>query len=250
MKDPSRSDREGISLQVEARHSDCAQARVLPRFPHRSPEEFAPNTAVEFMRQQINARPGEITLLAVGPMTNLGLLFALDPDIPKKLKRLVLMCGIFFYKQPPLWANHNEFNALCDPHATAIVYRSLVADHLSLGIDVTARCTMPSELCVEKFREIGGSLSVVSAATEIWGDDWGAHGKTVAFHDPLTAAVIFNPSLCQYAEGEVTVELLSTNERIRGATLFDADAPNKPHRIAIDVDPERFLAEYFDVVGK
>jgi len=233
------------SLLVRSRQPHCPQASILPRFPHRRPEEFPPNTAVEFLRQQINARPGEITLLAIGPMTNLGLLFALDPGIARKLKRLVLMCGIFYHKQAPLLPIHNEWNAMIDPHATAIVYRALVEDHLSVGIDVTARCTMPSDLCVQKFRDIGGPLAVVAAATEVWGHNC----KTVTFHDPLTAAVIFNPSLCQYAEGEVTVELLSTNERLLGTTLFDPNAPKKPHRIAVDVEPDRFLEEYFEVVG-
>lgn len=233
-------------LLVPSRQPRCPQSSVLPRFPHRSPEEFPPNTAVEFLRQQINARPGEITLLGIGPMTNLGLLFALDPGIARKLKRLVLMCGVFFHKHPVLWPTHNEWNALVDPHATAIVYRTMAADHLSIGIDVTARCEMPSGLCVQKFQEIGGPLSVVSAATEVWG----AERKIVTFHDPLTAAVIFDPTLCQYAEGEVTVELLSTNERLVGATTFDPNAPKKPHRIAADVDPDRFFAEYFGVVGR
>ena len=179
-------------------------------------------------------------------MTNLGLLFALDPEIPRKLKSLVMMCGVFSYKRPSPWPNHNEWNAMLDPHATAIVYRAMVTDHLSVGIDVTARCTMPSDLCVQKFQEIGGPLAVVSAATEVWG----AWNKTVTFHDPLTAAVIFNPTLCQYAEGEVSIELLSASEQLLGTTLFNPDAPAKPHRIAVDVDPERFFAEYFDVVSR
>lgn len=233
-------------LLARPRQPHCPQSSILPRFPHRKPREFPPNTAVEFMRQQIHARPGEITLLAIGPMTNLGLLFALDPEIPRKLKSLVLMCGNFFYKHTVPWPIHNEWNAKLDPHATAIVYRAIVADHLSIGIDITARCQMPSDSCIKKFHDVGGPLAVVSAATEIWG----AENKTVTFHDPLTAAAIFKPALCQYAEGEVTVELLSTNELLLGTTTFDPNAPKKPHRIAADVDPDLFFAEYFDVVSK
>jgi len=233
-------------LLTRQRQPHCQQAGILSHFAHRSPEDFPPNTAVDFMRQQINARPGEITLLAIGPMTNLGLLFALDPEIPRKLKRLVMMCGVFYYRRPSPWPNHNEWNAMLDPHATAIVYRARVADHLSVGIDVTARCTMASDLCVQKFRGIGGPLAVVSAATEVWGSG----NKTVTFHDPLTAAVLFNPALCKYAEGEVTIELLSANEQLLGTTLFNPDAPAKPHRIAVDVAPSSFLSEYFEVVSR
>lgn len=232
-------------LLVSPLQTKCPQASVLPRFPHRAPETFPTNTAVEFLREQIHARPGEITLLATGPMTNLGILFALDPEIPKKLKRLVLMCGAFFNGLTIPCPMHNEWNALLDPHAAAIVYRTAVADHLSVGINVTMHCKIPSGECVQKFQKIGGPLSVVSAATEVWG----SQHETVTFHDPLTGAVIFNPDLCQYAEGEVTIELVSPSLKLQGTTLFEPNTPDKPHRIATSVDPERFFAEYFGVVG-
>src|SRR5947209_1296587 len=78
---------------VEQKQKEAPQAAVLSRWSHR--EEFAPNAAVSFLRETIHARPGEITLLAVGPMTSLGILFAIDPEVPRLLKRLVLMCGVF-----------------------------------------------------------------------------------------------------------------------------------------------------------
>ena len=61
-------------------------------------------------------KPGEVVLLGIGPMTNIGVLFAADPGIPALLKGLVLMCGQFFT------AMGGEWNAICDPHATAIVF--------------------------------------------------------------------------------------------------------------------------------
>jgi len=133
---------------------------------------------------------------------------------------------------------------LVDPYATAIVYRTITPEHLSIGLDVTTQCNIPIDVCVQKFHEIGGPLSVVSEATKVWGE----HSKMVTFHDPLTAAAIFNPTLCEYAEGEVTVNLAG-DERLLGTTLFDANAPQKPHRIATKVDSDRFFAEYFATVG-
>lgn len=47
------------------------------------------------MRRTIRENPGEVTLIAVGPMTNIALLFLTDPEIPHLLKRLCLMCGRF-----------------------------------------------------------------------------------------------------------------------------------------------------------
>lgn len=69
-------------------------------------------------------------LLAIGPLTNVALLFAADVEIPHLLKSLVLMCGVFAQRRSPLV----EWNAGCDPHATAIVYRTPVARHRSIGL--------------------------------------------------------------------------------------------------------------------
>ena len=222
---------------------ECPQAAILPRFDHRVPEEFKPNTAVQFLREMIHSHPNEITLLAIGPMTNLGLLFSLDPDVPKLLKSLVLMCGIFTHRLNGTGPSNREWNALNDPLATAITYRAAVASHISIGLEVTCKCKMPSGECVERFKTIGGPLSVVSAATEIWSK----HGSHVTFHDPLAATTIFKPEICQYADGRVDVEIKS--DFVPGMTLFNEKAPAKPHRIAVDVNPEMFFEHYFGITG-
>lgn len=50
---------------------------------------------IPFLRQTIRAHPGEVTLLGIGPLTNIALLFSIDAEIPLLLKQLVLMCGVF-----------------------------------------------------------------------------------------------------------------------------------------------------------
>ncbi len=233
----------GIEHELESGRivqPDVPQANVLPRFAHRAPGDFEPHAAVEFLRKTIRHRPGEITLLGIGPMTNLAVLFALDPEIPKLLKRLVLMCGVFTQALPssPL----REWNALCDPLATHVVYRSAAGPHLSVGLDVTLRCRMPSRDAIERFASVGGPLSVVAAATEVWSE----HARHVTFHDPLAATLIFEPQICRYDSGRVTVELESS--RLAGLTLFERD-PEGPHHIAREVDPEAFFDEYWGTVA-
>lgn len=224
----------------EAIQTEVGQASILHHFPHRPAESFPERTAVEFLRQTIRSRPGEITLIAIGPMTNIALLFSIDPECAKLLKSLVLMCGVF-HAPPPGWG-HAEWNARLDPHATSIVYQAPVAEHISIGLDVTLRCLYPSADSIAAFKEAGGPLNVVSAATEVWAK----HSHRVVFHDPLAGAVAFNPHLCKLARGKVTVELASP--RSSGITYFD-HVENGPHQVAMQVDVEAFFKDYFGVVG-
>ena len=218
----------------------CPQAAVLPRFAHRAPDEFPPCTAIEFLRQQIRARPGQITLLTVGPLTNVGLLFSLDPEIPGMLKRLVMMCGVFTRRLAGV--GPREWNALCDPIATAAAYRAPVAEHVSFGLDVTCQCRMPGADCLARLRAAGRPLEVVAAAVEVFA----AQHAEITFHDPLAGACVFEPDLCGYEDGLVEVELKS--DRVPGMTHFDSRAARRPHRVALSVKPREFLQHYLSLI--
>lgn len=225
-----------VPILVEQKQKSAPQAEVLDNWPHR--DDFQPNTAVEFMREVIHSRPGEITLLTVGPLTNAGLLFSIDPEIPKLLKRMVLMCGVFTNRLAgvgPL-----EWNAIGDPFATAVVYSAPVQEHISHGLEVTCKCRMPADECRKKMQ--GGPLNVVADMAEIWFKS----RQHITFHDPLAAVSLFERDICQYQEGKVDVELLSN--RVKGMTHWNPNSEEKPHRIAIDVDANRFFQNYFDVV--
>ncbi|MBN1346977.1 MAG: nucleoside hydrolase [Phycisphaerae bacterium] len=227
----------GRPMIVPTHSPRAEQAEALSKWPHRT--DLAPNSAVEFMRRVIRAHPGEVTLLAVGPMTNVGLLLATDPEIAALLGRLVLMCGVFTTQIPNL--PQREWNAWGDPHATAIVYAAEVRDHLSIGLDVTMQCYMPRDEVKAKFKR--PPLNVVLDMADLWF----RRADRITFHDPLAAAVIFEPDLCGYAEGKVEVELVSPP--LYGMTRWTSQAEESPHQIALAVDAERFFQHYFSIVG-
>src|SRR4051812_2903367 len=139
---------------------DVPQAAVLERFDHRPAGDFEPSTAVTFLRDTILAAPGELTLLTIGPLTNAGLLFATYPEVAAALRSLVIMGGA--YSSSHWVGGGQEWNTFCDPTAAAIVYRTPVTDHRSLGLNVTTQCTMPAHDAVERFTAIGGALDVVA----------------------------------------------------------------------------------------
>jgi inosine-uridine nucleoside N-ribohydrolase len=222
------------ALLIEMRQKTAPQAAALGTWDRR--RDFPPNSAVGFLREAIRAHPGEVTLLTVGPLTNAGLLFAIDPEVPSLLRQMVLMCGRFF------GAMGGEWNAIGDPHATAVVYgqgfQTRPPQHVSFGLDVTTRCVMDADQCRRRFT--APALAPVREFAEVWF----RRARQITFHDPLAAACIFQPDLCQYRQGRVTVSLA---EPTMGWTVF-AERDEKPHAVACEVDPERFFEHYFGVV--
>lgn len=223
------------ALLIRMRQDKAPQAQALGRWDRR--RDFQPNTAVEFMRQTIRAHPGEVTLLTVGPLTNAGLLFAIDPEIPALLKQMVLMCGRFFGSMG------GEWNAIGDAHATAIVYgqgcQARPPRHVSIGLDVTTKCMMDADECRRRFT--AKALQPVRDFAEVWFQ----RSNRICFHDPLAAACIFRPELCEYRQGKVNISLAAPT---MGWTVFSDREDCKPHTVADKVDAERFFEHYFEVV--
>ena len=218
----------GSSIQPRA-----PQGAVLASYDHQT--AFPLHRHIQFLIDTIRANPGEISLLAIGPMTNIGLLFAADPEIPSLLRELVLMCGVFGRAQSR--TGPREWNAYGDPYATAIVYNAPAAVHRSVGLDVTTQVRLPAEEVRRRFR--GGLLDVVMDMAEVWfrSRDY------VVFHDPLAAATLFDDTLCRFERGQVEVELLS--DRVKGMTHWKKDTEHGSHEAAFGVDPDAFFREYF-----
>jgi inosine-uridine nucleoside N-ribohydrolase len=220
-------------LLVSQRQARAPQAAALSGWDYET--SFPRGQAVEFMRQTIRTHPGEVILLAIGPLTNVALLFAVDPEIPSLLKGLVLMCGLF--TGPTAGFGPLEWNAMLDPHATAVVYRATVATHRSIGLDVTTQVTMSARQVRERFQS--DLLQPVLDFAEVWFQE----RDTITFHDPLAAATIFDDEICRFEEGVVEVEL--TNDELRGFTSWQPDGPDARHEVALQVDSARFFARFF-----
>lgn len=206
-------------------------------WPHRQFGQT--NSAFDFLRQTIRSRPNEITLLTIGPLTNIALLFRLDPEIPRLLRSVMMMGGQFFTRAG---SGRAEWNILCDPHAAQIVFATELPSLTVVGLDVTNQCQMDQADCRTRFAAAGGPLEPVAAMAEVWFK----HTPTVTFHDPLAAALIFEPSLCETVAGEIAVDLTSAYSS--GQTVR---MPEDAYRsqIASSVNSKAFFEHYFEIVG-
>ena len=201
-------------------------------------------TAVHFLRNAIRGTPQPVVLLASGPLTNIALLFAMDPEIPSLLRAFVCMAGVFDPHEQAA-----ETNCLVDPLAAAVVFEqwrrasasggARVKPSVTIGMDVTRRCTMRTD-------ELRRRLNVPPLETVgRRADAWLAARESVTFHDPLAAACVFRPQLCGYAGGTVSVE--STPGSLLAGTTRFAPAVTGPHRIATSVNAAVFFREFFGV---
>jgi purine nucleosidase len=204
------------------------QAAVLARWPHDA--QFPAGGAVDFLRETVRAHPGEVTLLTIGPLTNAALLFETDPEIPTLLGGLVMMGGAFATEpREAEWNLHN------DPDAAARVYATPVGVHRSVGLDVTTRVRMDADAFLARC-----DTPLLRPVADMAGS-WFAGRDTVTFHDPLAAAVLFEPGLCDFARGTVAID------RAGGAAAFAPD-PAGRHEVAVGVRPDAVLDHYFAVV--
>jgi inosine-uridine nucleoside N-ribohydrolase len=223
-------------LLVPQKQIRAQQAEALAKWPHC--EAFPKGEAVEFLRQTIRKHPGEVVLLTIGPLTNIALLFKVDPEIPQMLKALVQMCGVY-ERFPP--GRLTEWNAKGDSHATAIVLRAGVKTHRLVGLDVTTRVRLSAEDVRKRFAQ-HPLLRCVLDFAEVWFRE----RDEILFHDPLAAATIFDAGICEFERGLADVELGS--ERLLGFTHWERDS-HGPHEVAVAVNPERFFQHFFSVFG-
>jgi purine nucleosidase len=226
----------GDPFLIPQRQPLAQQAAKLGNWPHRT--EYPSGEAIEFLRHTIRANPGEVTLLTIGPLTNIALLFATDPEIPGLLKQLVLMCGVFT-DHLSRFNTKTEWNALLDPHATAMVYRAQPPTHRSIGLDVTTQVVLPAAEVRTRFSH--PLLAPVKDFAEVWFSE----REHLTFHDPLAAVTIFDDQVCTFVRGAVDVELHAPD--LLGQTIWRPGDPAGHHEVALEVDADRFFDSYFSV---
>jgi inosine-uridine nucleoside N-ribohydrolase len=212
--------------------------------PSRAP---GPEHAVDLIARLATERPGEITLCAVGPLTNVALLAALRPEAFQALRRIVVMGGAATGGNMSPCA---EFNVWYDPEAAARVVSS-AHDPVLVGLDVTRRARLgTAEIdAIAALPVLGGPVSGMLRFYMRKHVDW--YGEEVVFqHDALAVAHLIDPTLLELAHCHVEVD--TSFGPARGATLVDrlgvfGGHPNA--HWAVDLDVDRFRALLLERLG-
>jgi purine nucleosidase len=197
--------------------------------------------------------PGELTVVAIGPLTNVALALSLEPRMAEAVRELVVMGGVYL-GHTGVAGMPGEFNFWVDPDAASIVLASGAPVRL-VGLDVTRRVRLSRD-DADRLRRTGGRFAVFAAdCTDGWidhlettmpADDWDR--GSCALHDPLAVAAVAHPDLLTWRPAHVTVERGS--DRTRGVAVTDllgsVDPPPANCSIAVDVDADRFRAYFLD----
>ena len=162
--------------------------------------------AIDFLIDTILAAPGEITLVAIAPLTNVALAIRKEPRIVEALKEIIIMGGAIRHEGNTTALA--EFNTYVDPHAAQIVYQAGIPTTL-VPLDVTYQCILtPAD--VSRLQKINSPISkFVAGATRFYMEfhDEYQQIEGCVINDPLALALTFAPELCTYQELPVEVDL-------------------------------------------
>jgi purine nucleosidase len=193
--------------------------------------------AVSFILEQIRKNPGEITLVAIGPLVNVGGLIDKDAGTFRKVKRVVMMGGSIDrgygdpYAAPtppqPEWNIKNDIGAAQKLFGSGVPIYMMPLDSTQLKLDEVKRAFL--------FRQ---GAPITDALTLLY-HEWGQ--ETPTLFDPMTVAYVVDAKLCP-------VEAMRIRVDDKGMTLREAGAPNA--FVCLKSNSETFFRFYLRRVGR
>ena len=221
----------GIAKHPAGRLDTLSQARYAEGGPA---DQSYPN-AVDFLLDQIRLHPGEITLIAIGPETNLGAAIDRDPATFRKLKRVVLMGGSVYrgYSQFNYGKTHGpdpEWNILCDIQAARKVFTS--------GVPLYVMPLDSTQIKLQELErgEIFKAGTVLTDALLVLYTEWSrGAAQTPTLFDAVAVAYAMHPELCPTEPVRLRVD-------DQGYTRVEAGPPNV--QVCLRSSSDQFL-EFF-----
>ena len=208
----------------------------VPPLPEGQPQiKPQPGSAAEFIIRMVHRYPGEVTLWAGGPLTNIALALRLDPSVALLARQLVLMGSGMYSDRGGINTidGRREFNWWFDPEAVRIVMRAPWKAVTITPIDVSVKTRMTPEMIakiVEAQNPVAQYLAKYSSSSFMW--------------DELSAAALIDPSVITRSE-QLYVDIDVDHGPSYGETLFWASNAQVPpyeriSTVQFDVDVPKF----------
>jgi purine nucleosidase len=189
------------------------------------------SSAVDLLLATVQASPGEIHLVATGPLTNIALALRREPRLTEQVASFTIMGGSYTRGNATPAA---EFNIYADPEAAAEVFAAGWTVTM-VGLDLTLQAIV-DEGIVDRMHQLGRlGVELIAPLATFWtnplDDEWDGQ----ALHDVCAVAHVARPDLFQSKPARVEVELVG--EFTRGETVVDfhSDRPNAVVPMRLDV---------------
>ncbi|QMV41514.1 nucleoside hydrolase [Cohnella cholangitidis] len=206
-------------------------------------------TAPQFMVEQARRMPGQLSIVSVGPMTNLAEAIRLDPEFVRLVGQVVIMGGAVTVSGNV--TPHAEANIHSDPEAAEFVFGSGLPIKL-VGLDVTMKTLLPRTR-LREWRDKGTKMSrFLADATDFYIDAYERFSPGIggcALHDPLAVGMVIDPTFCRTESMPVKVD--TEGEHTAGQTYADRNVvpDGRPSiDVCLEVDADRFLAHFMSRV--
>jgi purine nucleosidase len=233
-----------------------ARPGAHPEQPHWVPElaegmptaRPAPGSAAEFLVRSVRAHPGEVSIWAAGPLTNLALAARLDDQFAQLAGELFFMGGSFnpvaadnHFAQEYRHSPRQEFNLRWDPEAASLVLKEHWRQITQVPVDATTRTLWSA-----------AHQATAAAANTPWSDYLGRYGRELPMWDEVAAALWLDPSLATHREARA-VDVDTAFTANYGATLSwpAGRGPGLGERtvdVVLDVDVARVERRVLDLL--
>lgn len=223
----------------------------MPRYPEPQ-QPLATQSAPALIIELISSAPGEITLICLGPLTNLAMAILSSPIEMAKVKEIIVMGGAI--QVPGNVTSVSEFNIYVDPHAAALAFTSGLPITL-VPLDVTERVMLTEEMIDEVIRRLDNPVTqfvrdITERPLRLEREQRGR--AAIPLHDPLAVGVVIDRSLV--ACRPLHIEVKTGEGPAQGMTIADRrqvgedwkQAPNL--QVCMEVDAGRFMTLFLERV--
>ena len=205
-----------------------------------------PTPAVTLLTERILANPGEITVVAVGPLTNLALALRTEPRLLEAIKDVYIMGGAIRYDGNT--TPQAEFNAYSDPHAAHIVFHSGLPITL-VPLDVTYQVVFTSD-DLSRLQKLEVPLTrFIADATRFYMEFHDEYQQIsgCVINDPLALAITYLPELVDCQELYVDIDISGGVSMGKTYADFYGLLEKKPNmQVALDVRPREFMEHFLE----